>query len=94
MYHISDWKMTSDGVDYEAIISIGENLTPILKIKIFPITFREVYELIIRDYKTSILLFKDNITMTEFDKSFTENKKEKKIIENSINKAVKNILLS
>ncbi len=99
MYHISDWNNFSEWelelyeMYYEAIISVRKNLTPIFKVRVVPKT-EKIYNLIIRDYKTGTLVFKKEIPMTEFDKSFTENTKNKKIVAELINKAVKDILLS
>ena len=55
--YISEWTIEEDGSYYQATVSLKENLTPSLKVRIIPLVTEKEYSTVIRDYNSDLLLF-------------------------------------
>lgn len=91
--YLSKWEPGEEELYYEASISIRKDLTPIFKVRIIPLIFRNVYSLVIRDYKTGIVFSKKDVPMVNKN-SFIDNEEKKKNILKLINKSIRKIIWS
>ena len=63
--YISEWKIEEDSSYYQATVSLKENLTPFLKIRIIPLDYQKEYSLVVRDYNSGLLLASINLEMKQ-----------------------------
>ena len=63
--YMSKWELEEDGTYYQATISLKENLTPFLKLRIIPLPAQKKYNLVVRDYNTGVMLSSINIKMEQ-----------------------------
>ena len=71
--YISEWTIEEDNCYYQATVSLKENLTPFLKIRIIPLFDKKEYSLVVRDYNSGLLLAGINIEMEQSDDGMFAN---------------------
>jgi len=54
--YISEWILDKENNYHQALVSLKENLTPFLKIRIIPSDNQKEYSIVIRDYNSGLLL--------------------------------------
>jgi len=59
--YISNWILEEENSYYQAIVSLKENLTPFLKVRIIPLNNQKEYSIVIRDYNSGLLLASINL---------------------------------
>ena len=65
--YVSEWELEEDGSYYQATVSLKENLTPFLKIRVIPLDYQKEFNLVVRDYNSGLLLASKSLEMEQKD---------------------------
>ena len=92
--YISKWEL-EDEIYYQATVSLKENLTPFLKLRIIPLPAKKRYNLVVRDHNTGRILSSIYIKMEQRDDGvYTNLNMAKKAIKRMAYKCLSDIFYS
>ena len=77
--YFSEWELEEDKSYYQTIASFKELTSPFFKVRVIPKELENVFYIMIRDYKTGVLLFSRTFVMIKNNKTVFINLRQAKV---------------